>query len=72
MCDRGLHAAASQCPVVHLPVLQHRALRTNATTAQVLQVAVADCSYSLRPGEQPGVPQVLLQHHAIQELDALA
>jgi hypothetical protein len=53
-------------------VLQNRALRTNATTAQVLQVAVDDCGYSLRPGGQPGVPQVLLQHHKVQDLDALA
>jgi hypothetical protein len=51
---------------VCVPCLQHRALRTNATTAQVLQVAVEDCGYSLRPGEQPGVPQALLQQHQLE------
>jgi len=42
---------------------QQRALRTNATTRQVLHIAVTDCGYSLRSGEQSGVPQALLQHH---------
>jgi uncharacterized protein YcgL (UPF0745 family) len=41
--------------------MQNRALRTNATTRQVLQTAVEDCGYHYR--QLPGVPQVLLQHH---------
>jgi hypothetical protein len=48
--------------------VQQRALRTNAATAQVLRVAVEDCGYSLRPAGQPGVPDVLLQHHEVEEL----
>ena len=40
---------------------QNRALRTNATTQQVLQVAVEDVGHALR--ETSGVPAVLLQQH---------
>ncbi|KAF6262612.1 S-adenosyl-L-methionine-dependent methyltransferase [Scenedesmus sp. NREL 46B-D3] len=47
---------ACQCHV------ENRALRTNATTQQVLQVAVEDCGYQHR---STGVPQVLLQHHQV-------
>jgi hypothetical protein len=52
--------------------LQNRALRTNATTAQVLRVAVEDCGYSLRDDGQPGVPSVLLQRHQEEELQPSA
>lgn len=48
--------------------VEQRALRTNASTAQVLRVAVEDCGYSLRPAGQPGVPDVLLQHHEVEEV----
>lgn len=44
--------------------VENRALRTNATTQQVLQVAVEDCGYQHR---STGVPQVLLQHHAVED-----
>jgi hypothetical protein len=47
--------------------LQNRALRTNATTKQVLRVAVEDCGYSLRDDGQAGVPNVLLQRHVHQD-----
>ena len=40
--------------------VERRALRTNATTAQVLDVAVADCGYARRRG---GVPDALLRRH---------
>lgn len=33
------------CWDVCVPCLQHRTLHTNATTAQVLRVAVEDCGY---------------------------
>lgn len=60
------------CPVFCLfVILQQRALRTNATTAEVLQVAVEDCRYSLRPDDQPGVPAVLLQRQQVEDLQQL-
>jgi RNase P subunit RPR2 len=52
------------CTACHLALLQNRALRTNATTQQVLQVAVEDCGYQHR---STGVPQVLLQHHKVED-----
>jgi hypothetical protein len=51
------------CTAWRLALLQNRALRTNATTQQVLQVAVEDCGYEHR---STGVPQVLLQHHQVE------
>lgn len=45
--------------------IERRALRTNATTQEVLRVAVEDCGCQYRLPGQPGVPPSLLQQHQL-------
>lgn len=44
--------------------MQNRALRTDATTQQILEVAVQHCGYQFRPQPRPHAPEALAQQHA--------